>query len=164
MQTSIWTEWQSVSAYLVLIFTSTFKRVVSNCHLILLNCNSDTCFKKLLNPQCFNHCSYVREMKKPFYRQTIRTVWGWVTSRYAIWSHTFTVICNGWPRLDSSDCEKCSIKYRILHLFIPSWDLQCTVSQISKVHIPYIICVLFCDLRCFYTVFRGPYLTFWIGS
>ena len=53
------------------------------------------------------------------HRQTI----GRLTSRYAIWSHTFTVICNGWHRLDSSDREKCSIKYRILHLFIPSWDL-----------------------------------------
>ena len=35
------------------------------------------------------------------HRRTIRTVRGSVTSRHAIWSHTFTVLCNGCSRLDS---------------------------------------------------------------
>ena len=59
------------------------------------------------------------------HRQTILFVWGHVTyARYAIWSHTFSVICYGWPRIDSTDREKCSIKYRILHLLIPNCDLR----------------------------------------
>ena len=33
-----------------------------------------------------------------------------------IWSHTFTVFCNTCTQLDSSDCQKCFRKHRILHV------------------------------------------------
>ena len=37
-------------------------------------------------------------------------VWGRVmNARYAIWSHTFSVSCYGWPRIDSTVRVKCSI-------------------------------------------------------
>ena len=68
------------------------------------------------------------------HRKTILCVWGRVTyARETLFDLiALCVICYGKPRIDSTDGAKCTLKYRILHLYIPNCDLL-YVSRINKV-------------------------------
>ncbi len=84
-------------------------------------------------PACLYNSTMHSFITKVRHRQTIRTARGSMTSRYTIWFYTFTVICNGWPRLDSTDREKCYIKYWIMHLLIPNGELCLSGLQLTTV-------------------------------